>query len=55
VEYNKGAFLDLQSMSKTGKGEVELHYLVEEEDFELEGNTAESMNEGEEIFMSLAK
>jgi hypothetical protein len=54
VEYNKGAFPDLES-NKAGKGETELHYLVEEEDFELEGNAAEKMNEDEEIFISLAK
>lgn len=54
AEFNKGAFLD----TELGKGEMgsnELHYLVEEEDVDLEGNAREKVSEvenGEEdIFM----
>jgi hypothetical protein len=35
VEFTEGAFLDLES-GRGGKGKKELHYLVEEEDLDLE-------------------
>lgn len=58
VEYNKGAFLDLES-SKGGKGDRELHYLLEDVDVELEGKASEKISEvedgQEELFMSLMK
>jgi hypothetical protein len=47
VEYNKGAFLDLES-SKGGKEEKELHYLVDEEDVELHENASKRISEVED-------
>jgi len=56
AEFNKGAFLDLES-SKEVRGEKELRYLVGNEDLDLEGKQGrETIDEGEEAtFMWPAK
>jgi hypothetical protein len=54
VEFNRGAFLDLES-SRSEKGGKELHYFVEDKDADLEGNVGEKISEDEdgeeEVFM----
>jgi hypothetical protein len=50
VEFNKGAFLDLES-STGGKGDKELHFLVDEEDVDIEGNARTKGSEEEDTFM----